>query len=276
MVITFAAAGASAVRLGEWRDLKDASAALPPGSYTTLRTYGGHKVVRLGQHAERLRTSVSPPAPPGDLSVERVRQAVATALEGTRFPESRLRLTFSPPRLFVSVEPFTPLPDDLYTAGVACATVALHRENPHAKSTGFLATAQAAASALPDGAHEGLMVAEDGSILEGLSSNFFALVGGVLRTEDDRALPGVTRSMVLEIAGALVPRRAGALRKDEIERTDEAFITSVSREILPVVAIDAVTIGDGRPGPVTTQVIARFREIVQQEARAIDHPYDGD
>jgi branched-chain amino acid aminotransferase len=268
MVVTFVA-GDSVIRLGEWRDLKEASAALPPGSYTTLRTYGGRNLVRLQRHVERLRESVVPAVAPEDLPETRVRRAIAAALQATGYPESRLRVTFAPPRLFVSIEPFSPLPEALYREGVACATVNLHRENPHAKSTSFLEAAQQAAGTLPDGVHEGLMVDTDGAILEGLSSNFFAVCAGTLRAEDERALHGVTRSMVLELAAELVPRRGPALRVDELAAAAECFLTSVSREILPVVVIDGSAIGDGRPGPVTRELMRGFREVVAREAVAV-------
>ena len=113
------------------------------------------------------------------------------------------------------------------------------------------------------------MVDTDGAILEGLSSNFFAVCEGVLRTEDERALHGVTRSMVLELAAELVPRRGPALRTDEVTATAECFVTSVSREVLPVVSIDGQAIGDGRPGPVTRELIRRFREAVAKESAPI-------
>ena len=72
-------------------------------------------------------------------------------------------------------------------------------------------------------------VAEDGAILEGLSSNFFGLVGGALHTEEERVLAGLTRSMVLEIAADLLPGARGAAQRAAV-RAQEAFITSASRE----------------------------------------------
>jgi branched-chain amino acid aminotransferase len=269
MVITFATAEETVVRLGEWRNLTDASAALPPGSYTTLRTYGGNRLVRLAQHVERLRTSVTPSLPTEALPEIRVRKALTAALREASHAESRVRVTFSPPRLFVSVEAFAPLPEATYRDGVACVTVPVRRENPHAKSTEFLATAHAAADVLPQGVHEGLMVAEDGAILEGLSSNFFAICGNTLRTEDARALSGVTRSMVVEIAQSLLPQTGPAVHLAQLQNVAECFITSVSREILPVIQIDGRTIGDGRPGPLTRELMRRFREAVAREAEAV-------
>jgi branched-chain amino acid aminotransferase len=269
MAVTFVA-GIDVIRLGEWRDLKEASAALPAGGYTTLRTYGGNRLVRLDRHVERLRTSVVPKVAPSELPDARVARAIAAALRATGYAESRLRLTFAPPRLFVSVEPFFPLPEALYREGVACATVHLRRDNPHAKSTAFLDTAQQAAGALPPDVHEGLMVDEDGAILEGLSSNFFAVCGDTLRTEDERALHGVTRSMVLELAAEPLPRRGPAVRLSERAAIAECFITSVSREVLPVVTIDGQAIGGGAPGPVTVELIRRFREVVAREAKPVE------
>jgi branched-subunit amino acid aminotransferase/4-amino-4-deoxychorismate lyase len=95
-------------------------------------------------------------------------------------------------------------------------------------------------------------VATDGAVLEGLSSNFFAIREGALWTEEARALAGVTRSLALEVAESLLPVRRVAVRRDELPLVDEAFITSVSRELLPVVRIDGRYVDEGRDGPKTT------------------------
>jgi len=248
--------------------LVDASATLPAGSYTTLRTYGGNGVVRLDRHVARLVESL-PAGVTGTLEPATVRDALAQALRATRHPESRVRLTFAPPRLFVAVEPFTPVAAELRRTGVTCVTVSARRERPEAKDTRFLATAQAAYAALPAGVHEGLLVGDDGAILEGLSSNFFAVHEGRLRTEDARALRGVTRSMVLDLARGVLPVGGGALRADQLAEASECFITSVSREILPVVRIDGVEIGGGAPGPITRELIRRFAAAVAGEVERV-------
>jgi branched-chain amino acid aminotransferase len=267
VAVTFEFSGRRQVGRTDVATLGEASAALPSGSYTTLRTYDGTGVVRIDQHTRRLRESVEgrgAPLDPAD-----VRAAAGEALRATRYPESRMRLTWAPPRLFVSIEEFAPADPALRRSGVRCMTVATRRDRPLAKDTRFLATAQAEYAALPAMIHEGLMVGEDGAILEGLSSNFFAVIAGALHTEEARALPGVTRSMVLEIARGLMPMGAGAARVDAIDAIDEAFITSVSREILPVIGIDGATFGDGKPGPLTRELIRRFDEAVAREAEKL-------
>ena len=249
--------------------LVEASARLPAGSYTTLRTYRGDGVVRLDQHVRRLVESLPAAAGQATLDPADVRSALVHALRATGHPESRVRITFAPPRLFVTVEPFAPVDEELRRTGVACVTVPGRRERPEAKDTRFLATAQAAYAALPPGVHEGLLVGDDGAILEGLSSNFFAVHQGRLRTEETRALRGVTRSMVLDLARAVLPRGDGAVHVDQLAETRECFITSVSREVLPVVRIDGVEIGDGAPGPVTRELIRRFETAVGNEVERL-------
>jgi branched-chain amino acid aminotransferase len=268
-VSVFLLEGGVTTLLGQSGSLFEASSTLPAGAYTSLRTYRGNRVVRLEQHLRRLEESVALQGQPARLDAESVRSAVRTALMATGHPESRLRLTFAPPRVFVSVEPFEPLAESLYRNGVACATFPLKRDNPRSKDTRFIATASGAYASLPEGVHEGLLVAEDQSLLEGLSSNFFAVRKGALYTEEDRVLLGVTRSLVLEVTAGLLPVERRALRKPELAEASEAFLTSVSREVLPVIAIDGLAIGGGRPGPRTRAIMAAFAELVMKEAKPV-------
>jgi branched-subunit amino acid aminotransferase/4-amino-4-deoxychorismate lyase len=197
------------------------------------------------------------------------RRAISAALDATRHAESRVRLTFAPPRLFVAVEAFSPLPARLYAEGVACVTLHLQRDNPHSKDTRFIATARDAYARLPEGVEEGLLVADDGALLEGLSSNFFAIRDGLLRTEEARALSGVTRSLALEVAEPLLPVRRAAILIDELPLVAEAFVTSVSREVLPVVRIDARPVADGRVGPRTRAIMQAFAALVARERESL-------
>lgn len=265
---TFEATPNTLVELSDGLSPLEVSALLPQGAYTAFRTHGGTRMLCLADHVRRLEESTRLQGRTEPLAVERVRRAIAESIARTGHPESRLRLTWAPPRLFVSIEPFAPLPESLYREGVWCVTVPLRRDNPRAKDTRFIEEAGHAYDRLPPGAHEGLMVAGDGTVLEGLSSNFFAIRDGALHTEDDRVLAGLTRSLVLEIAADLLPRAPRALRQDELAAAGECFITSASRGVLPVVRIDETVISTGRPGPLTREIGARYERLV--EARAED------
>ena len=260
--------------------MREASAELPDGAYTTFRTYMRRRVLRFNQHLRRLEeTLMLRRMPVQPINDRTARMALGRIIAMLNYPESRFRLTYVPDGLFISIEPFAPYAQSLYDNGVWCATVSLHRNNPHAKSTTFIASAADAYAALPDGTHEGLMLAEDGAVLEGLSSNFFAVVetrshrdvphGASLHTEDQRVLIGVTRSLVLEVAQDVVPVVLEAVRYDDLSNVRECFITSVSREIMPVVKIDETVIGNGTPGPVTQELMHRFRELVTREAEEL-------
>jgi branched-chain amino acid aminotransferase len=260
----------STTRLWEsHKSLSEASKHLPDGAYSTLRTYSGTQLLRLAQHVTRLNESAALQGQVGTLLESDARATIAFALRQTAFPESRLRLTWAPPRFFVSLEPFVPLPEALYRNGVRCVSVPVRRENPHAKDTRFIATASAAYQSLPPDTHEGLMVAEDGAILEGLSSNFFAILDGALHSEGERVLLGVTRSLVLEVAAEILPFVPRAVRQSEVPRMSEAFLTSVSRGILPVTRIDDDDVGSGRPGPRCLELRARFAALEAREAAPI-------
>src|SRR5262245_28972744 len=261
--------GSRPERFASAPSMAEASAMLPHGAYSTLRTYdGGRRILRLAHHLARLQHSAVPEDGEG-LGEDVVRAGLAQAIEAAGGGESRLRLTYASPRLFVSVEPLAPLSEALYREGVWCVSLPLHRNAPQFKDTRFISTARAAYDALPAGAHEGLMAAEDGTILEGLSSNFFAVREGILHTEDARVLPGITRGIVLELARGLLPLATSAVRLDQLGELSEAFLTSASRGVLPVSRVDMTMIGEGHPGPVARELGHRLEALVEREAEPL-------
>ncbi len=137
------------------------------------------------------------------------------------------------------------------------------------KSTSMLAQAMGKQDAKLKGAYEAWMV-EDGCVTEGTSSSAFILDdAGVIRTQPlgHQILPGVTRRAVLRLAatqGVSLEERPFTVA--EALRAREAFMTAASAFVLPVVEIDGVTIGDGRPGPVARA----FRDLYIEEARNSD------
>lgn len=95
----------------------------------------------------------------------------------------------------------------------------------------------------------------EGRITEGPGFNVFALVDGTFVTPDRGVLEGITRRAVLDVAADEgVPARLGVLTVDDLRRADEAFLTSTAGGVMPVVSIDGRPLGDGRPGPLSTQL----------------------
>ncbi len=259
--------------------LRTASANLPLGSYTTLRTYQGLTFLRLDAHLDRLQESAHMAGKPVSLDRRAIRQALAQAVAQAGYPESRLRLTLilddstdeadcCPAQsgdLFIALEPFHGHDPSLYEHGIRCVTVGLRRQRPRAKMTDFFRPSRQVYARLPPGIYEGLMVDENGTVLEGLTSNFFALYRGSLWTAARGVLHGITRGLVLEVAAELLPICLEPVRLGQIADLDEAFITSSSREIMPVIEIDGVPIGGGRPGPQTRRLLRRYRARVAHD-----------
>jgi branched-chain amino acid aminotransferase len=176
------------------------------------------------------------------------------------------------PLRVVIAAPLAPLPQSLWEDGVAIATVRVDRATDHTRAQGakvsaYVANMLALGTAHERGAYEAMMVGHDGEITEGNSSNLFVVRGGSLATPPVATgiLPGVTRAFVLGAARDLgVPAREAMIFASDLERADEAFLTSSLREIVPIVRADGVAVGGGRPGPVTQRLHARYREIVRE------------
>jgi branched-chain amino acid aminotransferase len=161
---------------------------------------------------------------------------------------------------------------------VTAAIVGVRRASPQAvdpsaKTGAHLSHVLAVKEARDAGAHEALLLDDDGFVTEGSSSNVFVVAGGRVRTPPLAAgiLEGVTRAVVLRLA-----RRAGlaveevALRPEDLERADELFITSTVREIVPVTRLGEAPVGHGHPGPVTDQLHRAFRSAAGGPERATE------
>ena len=146
--------------------------------------------------------------------------------------------------------------------GVAVITVPdIRWQRPDIKSVSLLPNILAKQQAVRKGVYESWQVDANGMVTEGTSTNAWIVVGDRLVTHapDHAILNGVTRLALLEMAAAegliLEERAFGA---DEARRADEAFLTSTTAFVMPIVKIDDSVIGDGKPGPRTRALLARY------------------
>ena len=139
------------------------------------------------------------------------------------------------------------------------------------KTVGLLPNVLAKQAAREVGAYEAWFVDELGFVTEGASTNAWIVdAEGILRTRDTNAniLRGVTRKNLLGIAAeAGHPVSERPFTVDDVRKAREAFITAASTFVLPVVAIDGTTIGDGRPGPVSERLRALYLDNARQTTR---------
>jgi branched-chain amino acid aminotransferase len=250
------------------------------GIYETIRTYNG-KPFLFDRHVNRLQLSAQMIAlsmPWGYQELLGRVQETLTAWSGPGEAYIRILvtrgvgdLTYDPaacptPTLVVIVKDHAEVPPAVLERGVKVALSSYLRNhpgsvNPLIKSNNLLNNALAMQEGLRFGAYESLMRNYRGELAECSQSNFFLVRGGAALTPavESGLLRGVTRDFLFEIGKDIgVPVADAILREQDLETADEAFITSTTREVVPVVTVGDRTVGEGRPGPVTRKMRAAY------------------
>jgi len=268
-----------ALTLPDMSSLDAVTRQLPDGFYSTFRTYRqGRAVLGLKAHLARLYDPAHALGLTPSVDVDVLRRRLDSLLEAYRPAEARIRLVLTRSdqagTIYVALEPLKLLSPEVYTRGVSVEMVHIQRHSPRLKSTAFISHSNDERKSLA--AHhtfEGLIVKND-KILEGLTSNFFYVIQianlDYIGTARNGILLGVTRREVIRVA-----RRAGcpinyqALNVNELGNIAEAFITSSSRGIVPVVMIDGARVGSGNVGQVTSRLIRLYEDDVEKRVESI-------
>src|SRR5919201_49092 len=260
------------------------------GVYETLRTYNGQPFL-FDRHMRRLRKSAGMVALDVPLSDEQIdarfRETMrAAGLGGAPDREAYIRilvtrgigeLTYDPaacptPTIVVIVKPHVSPPREWIERGVMVALVPIVRNhpgsvNPLIKSNNLLNNALAMQEAFRRGGFEGVMRNYRGELAECTQSNLFVVKdGGALTPNlDSGLLPRITREFLFEVGAAFgIPVQVAVLRDEDLFGADEAFLTSTTREVVPIVQVDDRRIGSGSPGPVTRLLLEKFRQKAQE------------
>jgi branched-chain amino acid aminotransferase len=241
---------------------------LPQGLFSTFRTFAGReKVLDLELHLRRLYDPLAGLAVKPQVSALEMRTALRELLKDFAPGEARVRIslstTESPGMVFIMLEPLKLLDETVYQRGVRVVLSHAERQNPRLKTTSFIGKSDGERrSILKSGIFEALMVHRD-RILEGLTSNFYAVGAAKIITARDEILLGVTRRTVLRLARANgIGIEYRSLRVDELPLIDEAFITSSSRGVVPVVEIEGQPVGAGQVGEVARLLRRAYDEYV--------------
>jgi len=245
------------------------------GAFESLRTYD-RKPFHLDEHLNRLYRSASLIDLDIPYSRNEVARVISDIIERNNYKHAMIRifvtggesedgiLPSGKPTLAVLI---TSLPErdmERFARGQKVITSSLQRVSPEAKTTNYVAAVRSLKEAAKHGAVDALFVNEQGHVLEGTRSNFFVFRGDTLVTPREGVLIGVTRNTVLELALGRFSIEERSILLTELPHIDEAFITSSSREITPIVQIDDIVIGNGKPGPRTYELEQRFIEMVEK------------
>lgn len=245
------------------------------GIFDLLRTYGSVPF-RLRDHLLRLQRSAQQIKLDLPWSLDQLEAIVAeTYAANNNLPDASIRIVVTGgisdnfmtpqqrPSLAVMVHPVTPYAERYFHAGCKVVTTRIERVMPTVKSLNYIGAIMAMKEAAAVDAVEALYVDRDGNVTEGTRSNLFVIKDGKLITPTADVLPGITRQVVLEVAGEEYPIQEEALPYASLREIDEAFITSTTKEVMPVVQIDDMTVGDGRPGRHTERIAALFKAYVR-------------
>lgn len=255
--------------------LDEISKQIPDGAYTTFRTFQRYKVLGLSSHLARIEETARLAGYPIQMTWNHYRSRMREVID--TFPtegELRLRLTLDISEtvgdIYICVEPLHVPTEQNYQDGVSVVLKHLHRENPKAKLTRWIEISREVRENIPAGVHEAIMVGENDELLEGLSSNFFAVRNGELWTCEEGVLMGITRKFVLDEARKVgIQAHLQGVSVNDLDGLAEAFITSTSRGVLPVVRIGETVIGNGHPGEITHCLQLLYERRVVDELEEI-------
>jgi branched-chain amino acid aminotransferase len=177
------------------------------------------------------------------------------------------------PSLVIIAKPLPPVPPSQYDNGVKVVMVeGVIRNHPESvspliKSNNLINNALGMQQAIRAGAMEGVFRNYRGEISECAQSNLFIVSNGVVKTPplDAGLLAGITRAFVIEAAKGVGVNVEEAVVKDaDLFGADEAFFTSSTKDIVPIVQVDEATIGPGVPGPMTKRLMAAYRDAAMR------------
>lgn len=235
------------------------------GVYTVTNTYNTDRVLQFDAHLDRLEDSARRAGIALHLDRLRLRHALRQMIHESGFGSVRFRLSVphDANQIIISMEPFKGVPEHLRTDGVCVITVPdSARHDAATKSTEWMHRRRQIADSLPEGVYDAILMDADGYMMEGLGANFYAIVDGELRTAAGGVLAGIAQGILFRVAPDVLPVQRHAVHRDDVPRLAEAFITSSSRGIIPVVEIDGHVLGNGAPGPKTRQLWDSYQRWV--------------
>ncbi|MBI2834335.1 MAG: aminotransferase class IV [Acidobacteria bacterium] len=259
------------------------------GIYETLRTYNREPFL-FDRHMRRLRNSAARIELRVPLSDAQFMTRIRDTMEAAGFQEETYtrilltrgvgELTYDPAAcpnasVVVIVKRHVAPSTDAFERGVMISLVSVMRNHPGSvdpiiKSNNLLNNALAMQEAFRNGGDEALMRNYRGELSECSQSNVFIVKNGAVLTPrlDAGLLDGITRDFVLEISCEVgIPTAEAILHDEDLFGADEAFITSTTREVMPVVRVDAHSIGTGRPGLVTLKLLDTYRRKADELTR---------
>ncbi|MDR3687688.1 MAG: aminotransferase class IV [Coriobacteriia bacterium] len=241
--------------------------------FDLLRTVNGRPFL-LAEHLQRLRASAEKLGLAVSASDEEIAAVIDELLELNGHAEATVRLVltggvspdgmaFDPatPTFFILTHELHEPPASLYESGGALLTERHKRELPEAKTTGYLTMLRNRDRTAEAGAMD-LLYHDGENVFEAASASVYFVRDGRIHAPADCVLWGTVGSLVLEMAMDDYEVVVGDIALAEALTADEVFLTSTTRGVVPIVRLDDAPVGDGKPGPITRDLMARWNEAL--------------
>lgn len=241
-----------------------------------LRTYHG-KIFAFNDHYQRLKNGADFLQLKIPVTKVKMQEIISRLIRSNKLREARIKIVLSggipdkdefaiPPKqtLFIETEPLKPYPQELYQKGIKLVSLNHKRANPQIKVANYVEAIRFHYLLSKKQASE-LLYVYDNNVYEGSSSNIFIFKKNVLITPNHAVLPGVTRKYVLRLASRYFKTIIHSITYQNLIKADEVFITSTTREILPVTQVDQYKINHGQVGEKTKFLMQKWQEFIQQK-----------
>ncbi|HWY79746.1 MAG TPA: aminotransferase class IV [Candidatus Sulfotelmatobacter sp.] len=239
-----------------------------------LRTYDG-KPFLLKEHLQRLHNSAKLLSLELPVTDKKIETLIYELLKKNNIKDAQVRIIltggrtiegmgFDPkhPTCAILIEPLALPRAEFYKNGGKLITNTHLRYAHTAKTTNYINAIALAEERKEKGAIEILYIFED-KVLECSTSNFFMVKDNILITPKNTILIGTTRNFVLKLVANKILIEERDIRVSELQTADEAFITATNKEVLPIVKIDSMTVGDGIVGKNTEKIMELFASAVR-------------
>jgi branched-chain amino acid aminotransferase len=256
------------------------------GVFEGIRAYNG-RVFKLDEHLDRLFRSARAILLEIPLTKKQLETAVLNTLRANALRDAYIRLVVTRgvgdlgldprkcknPTVFIITDKITLYPAEFYENGLHVVTSSVKRNiaealNPTIKSLNYLNNVLAKVEAIRQNAPEAIMLNREGYVAECTGDNIFLVKQKTLITPPTSAgaLEGITRNVVMDIAEKTLKLKVKEelFTPYDVHIADEVFLTGTAAEVIPVRTVDAHTIGVGKPGPITLQLIKKFRELTRR------------
>lgn len=246
------------------------------GVYEVIPVYG-HHLFRLEQHLQRLENSLQGIRMENPYSASEWQDILQTIIDRNEGDDQSIYLHITrgvskrdhvfpakgtKPTVFIMSNALTSPPASLLETGVSAIAVEdIRWRYCHIKSIALLPNILLRQQACDEDAHEAIMY-RDNIVTEGAASNVFIVKDGCILTprSGEHLLPGITRDLVLELAAEHGLAHAEAdITLDELRHADEIWLTSSTKEILPVTQLDNNPVANGKPGKVWREMMGYYQ-----------------